>query len=143
MHLRAAGAPPVCCGKLLAHAIPIAAMHQFVSVRRVAIALSTCILPLCAQQAPPSPDRPWPVPQDARFQAELASALAMTRPTVDPNHVYTLPELVDIAERNNPETRVYGSRQNSEPRLPESPGVPCTPPSPLWHRRRIASTHYS
>ena len=31
---------------------------------------------------------------------------AMARPSVDPNHVYTLPELVDIAERNNPETRV-------------------------------------
>ena len=31
---------------------------------------------------------------------------AMTRPTVDPNHLYTLPELVDIAERNNPETRI-------------------------------------
>ncbi len=30
---------------------------------------------------------------------------AIASPTVDPNHVYALPELVDIAERNNPETR--------------------------------------
>ena len=36
---------------------------------------------------------------------EVASAATITRPTLDPNHVYTLPELVDLAERNNRETR--------------------------------------
>jgi outer membrane protein TolC len=63
------------------------------------------IPPLCAQQAPPAPDQAWPVSQDARFQAEVARAPAITRPSLDPGHVYSLPELVDIAERNNPETR--------------------------------------
>ena len=81
-------------------------MHRFVRVRRLAVFVPTLILPLCAQQAPPSSYQPWPVPQDARFQAEVASASTIARPTLDPNHVYTLPELIDIAERNNPETRV-------------------------------------
>ena len=81
-------------------------MHPFVSVRGVAILALTLILPLCAQQVPPSPDQAWPVPQDVRVQAEVARAPALARPTLDPNHVYRLPELVDIAEQNNPETRV-------------------------------------
>ncbi|HEY7392783.1 MAG TPA: TolC family protein, partial [Bryobacteraceae bacterium] len=81
-------------------------MHRFVRVKRVAIFVSTLIFPLCAQQAPPSSYQPWPVAQDARFQAEVASAATIAKPTLDPNHVYTLPELIDIAERNNPETHV-------------------------------------
>ena len=32
------------------------------------------------------------------------------RPSLDPNRVYTLPDLVDIAEQNNPETRVLWER---------------------------------
>lgn len=63
------------------------------------------MFPLCAQQAPTSPDQAWPVPPDARFQAQVAKVPRIARPTLDPNHVYTLPELVDIAERNNPQTR--------------------------------------
>ncbi len=67
--------------------------------------MCTLIVPLCAQQAPRSPDRAWAVPQDARFQARVAQTPAMARPMLDVSHIYTLPELVDIAERNNPETR--------------------------------------
>ncbi len=60
---------------------------------------------LCAvsQQAPAAADRPW-------------SGTAMMQPVVPPQHpaavvpdpakIYTLPELIDAAERNNPETRV-------------------------------------
>ncbi|HUA21632.1 MAG TPA: TolC family protein [Bryobacteraceae bacterium] len=72
---------------------------------RNATLVCTLIVPLCAQQAPPSPERAWPVAQDSRFQADAAGASGIARPTLDPNHVYTLPELVDIAERNNPDTR--------------------------------------
>lgn len=72
-----------------------------------AVATLVCALipSLCAQQAPPSPDRAWPVPQDARLQAEVARTPGLARPVLDVSHIYTLPELVDIAERNNPETR--------------------------------------
>jgi outer membrane protein len=61
--------------------------------------------PLAAlsQQAPAAPEQPW-------------QATPKTQPSVPPPHVptfvpdplkiYTLPELVDIAEQNNPDTRV-------------------------------------
>lgn len=81
-------------------------MNRVQTAKSVATVVFALIRPLCAQQAPPSPDRAWPVPQDARFQAEIASASTVTRPTLDPKHVYTLPELIDIAERNNPETHL-------------------------------------
>lgn len=81
------------------------AMCRFQTIHRVATLVCTSILPLCAQQAPPSPDRAWPVPQDASFQSEVTQIPATARPSVDVSHTYTLPELVDIAEKNNPETR--------------------------------------
>jgi outer membrane protein len=46
-----------------------------------------------------------PVPQDASFWAQVVQTPALARPTLEVSHLYTLPELVDIAERNNPETR--------------------------------------
>lgn len=56
----------------------------------------------CAQKAPASPDRPWNVPPNQR-------AVAPARPTAvfapDPAKIYTLPDLVNIAEQNNPDTR--------------------------------------
>jgi outer membrane protein len=56
-----------------------------------------------AQKAPPAPEHPWDaisVPQSA------APARAVSAFTPDPSKIYTLPELVNIAEQNNPETRV-------------------------------------
>ena len=56
----------------------------------------------CAQRAPISPQQPWqgtttlPAPPPR-------SALAFAP---DPTKIYTLPELVNLAEQNNPETRV-------------------------------------
>ena len=79
-------------------------MGRFETVQRIATLVWVLTVPLGAQQAPPSPDRAWPVPQDARFQAQVAQTPAIARPTLDPNHLYTLSDLVDIAERNNPIT---------------------------------------
>src|SRR5258708_39983663 len=56
-------------------------------------------------QLPPSPDRPWHFPAEREIQQE-ARALRVSRLAVDPTKVYSLAELVDFAERNNPETRV-------------------------------------
>jgi outer membrane protein TolC len=75
--------------------------------RRVSVlVIQLSILPLYGQQAPSLPDKPWPVERDPRFQAELAQIPASSRPALDPDHPYTLSELVDIAEHNNPDTRV-------------------------------------
>jgi outer membrane protein TolC len=61
------------------------------------------------QKAPPAPDKPWPVSVDARFRTE-ARGMSSQLTALDPNTIYTLPELVDIAERSNPETRVIWER---------------------------------
>lgn len=72
---------------------------------RVFVIFIMLCAPLIAvsQQAPAAPDRPWEVTPN-------------TQPGVPPPHsplfapdplkVYALPELVDVAEQNNPETRV-------------------------------------
>jgi outer membrane protein TolC len=57
-----------------------------------------------AQSAPSAPDHPWDstvVKQPFKLPAQSGPAVAM-----DPAKLYTLPELIDIAEHNNPDTRV-------------------------------------
>ena len=56
-----------------------------------------------AQNAPPTPARPWDVPSGQQLNAPARPAPVYTP---DPSKTYTLPELVNIAEQNNPETRV-------------------------------------
>src|SRR3954470_13990815 len=55
--------------------------------------------------APPSPDKPWQVTNTASYAAELRASdvLSSVRLTDKP---YELAELIDIAQRTNPETRV-------------------------------------
>jgi len=56
-----------------------------------------------AQKAPTAPDHPWDssvVKQPFKLPPLGATV------TMDPAKIYTLPELVDIAEHNNPDTRV-------------------------------------
>ena len=54
----------------------------------------------CAQRAPASPSLPW--------QGNLPVTAPRSTPAFapDPNQTYTLAELVNLAEQNNPETRV-------------------------------------
>jgi outer membrane protein TolC len=57
-----------------------------------------------AQKPPPAPDRPWDAPS-AGYQIKVpARPLSNTVP--NPAEIYTLAELIDIAEQNNPDTRV-------------------------------------
>ena len=56
-----------------------------------------------AQNAPPTSARPWDVPSGQQLNAPARPAPVYTP---DPSKTYTLPELVNIAEQNNPETRV-------------------------------------
>jgi outer membrane protein len=66
-------------------------------------------LAVFAQQAPPRPDKPWAVSLGPGSSAG-PEALAGGRPSLDPNRTYTLTDLVDIAEQNNPETVVLWER---------------------------------
>lgn len=58
----------------------------------------------CAQKAPPAADHPWELPSGGQQQLKLPARHAEFVP--DPNQTYALPDLVNIAEQNNPETRV-------------------------------------
>src|ERR1700751_2645410 len=90
--------------------------------RRIALA-GCALLGACNDTrdlAPASPDTPWqfepskeapaaPAPAAAarRFTVPENTAVQLPSPAdIDPNHVYSLVELIDIAQRRNPATRV-------------------------------------
>src|ERR1700710_884400 len=73
---------------------------------RLAAILIFFVLSMCAvaQRAPEAPDRPWsPPPPGASPNSRESAGNA---PVLDPAKVYTLPELINVAEGNNPDTRV-------------------------------------
>jgi outer membrane protein TolC len=64
---------------------------------------------------PPSADRTWSPPNLSNYESELAgrrfkNGEGSSRASINPRKVYNLAELIDIAERNNPETRVAWER---------------------------------
>jgi outer membrane protein TolC len=63
---------------------------------------------------PPSASRPWAPPDLPRDSADLVQREHANEPStevsVDPEKTYDLPELIDIAQRTNPETRVAWKR---------------------------------
>ncbi len=64
---------------------------------------------------PPSSERTWSPPNLANYERELAgqrfnNAEGTSRVSINPRKIYGLAELIDIAERNNPETRVAWER---------------------------------
>src|ERR1700750_1860179 len=64
---------------------------------------------------PPSPVRPWAPPALPRYEGELrhyqpTEAERRYLPAIDPHKTYNLAELIDIAQRSNPETRVAWER---------------------------------
>jgi outer membrane protein len=86
-------------------------------VRRIVAngAMCLCVLSACAtsyvSRAPPSPSTPWkPATDDSddfSLPAEPAlPSMALGEPSTDAQHVYSLPELIDIAESQNPDTRI-------------------------------------
>jgi outer membrane protein len=78
-------------------------MHWRWPVLLIATAASSGIAP--AQNVPPSPDRPWHFAAERQIREE-ARTLHVSRLAIDATNSYSLAELVDFAERNNPETRV-------------------------------------
>lgn len=57
--------------------------------------------------APAAPDAPWPIPSSALPTAEEVAPVATLPPAeVNPEHQYSLAELIDIAERRNQATRI-------------------------------------
>jgi outer membrane protein len=65
-----------------------------------------------AQTIPPSPGRPWFPPRLELYEKDLAGRRSGDEGAarIDPDEVYGLPELIDIAVRTNPQTRVAWER---------------------------------
>src|SRR2546423_545191 len=64
---------------------------------------------------PPSSVRPWAPPALPRYEGELrqyqpTEAERRCLPAIDPRKTYNLAELIDIAQRSNPDTRVAWER---------------------------------
>jgi outer membrane protein len=59
---------------------------------------------------PPSSERTWAPPNLGNYERELAAGEAGSRVPINPRKIYGLAELIDIAERNNPETRIAWER---------------------------------
>jgi outer membrane protein len=80
---------------------------RYARSRWTALVIETALISAIAsaQNAPPSPDRPWHFSAEQQIRQE-AKALPPSRLAIDPAKSYSLGDLVDFAERNNPETRV-------------------------------------
>lgn len=68
----------------------------------VAMLLAPCLM--AAQQAPRTSSQPWTA--SASEQAAVAQVSKRPETAIKLGHIYTLPELVDLAELHNPQTRV-------------------------------------
>src|SRR5947207_3765879 len=67
------------------------------------------------EESPRSPVRPWAPPALPSYEGELGQyqpteAERRYLPAIDPRKTYNLAELIDIAQRSNPETRVAWER---------------------------------
>src|SRR5437870_782101 len=70
---------------------------------------------IARDDAPPAPVRPWAPPTLPRYEGELrhyepTEAERRYLPAINPRKTYNLAELIDIAQRSNPETRVAWER---------------------------------
>ncbi len=77
--------------------------------------LFVCLAASGKETAPPSPNQPWYPEQLNAYETELSRDAyrhghAVPGIEIDPNKVYDLPELIDIAQRSNPQTRVAWER---------------------------------
>src|SRR5881275_1866112 len=76
---------------------------------------ATIGIALARDDPPPSSVRPWAPPTLPRYEGELrqyrlTDAERRYYPAINPRKTYNLAELIDIAQRSNPETRVAWER---------------------------------
>ncbi len=70
------------------------------------VAASTCLV---AQSAPSTPNHPWTSPSGQQIQSANTDYHSPTF-ALDPDKAYSLPELIDLAEQHNPQTRLTWER---------------------------------
>jgi len=80
------------------------AMRPLIALFLVALSGCSAVAPM--KNAPPAPDKPWDVKGTSALADELESRTAGAVPNPDPAKTYSLPDLVDLAQRRNRTTRV-------------------------------------
>ena len=74
-------------------------------LNRVPLLVLMAAVPLFAQSPPGSPDRPWHGPGERQIMNQESRPHRKPFP-IEPEKAYSLAELIDLAESQNPETRV-------------------------------------
>ena len=69
--------------------------------------------PVLTQTAPVLPSVQWHPVEESRWKSDL-SRIPEGTSAIDPQKIYSLPELIDIAETHNPETRVVWERAKQQ-----------------------------
>lgn len=82
------------------------------SFLNVLLALGACGFAL-GQAAPATPDRPWTSPDAQRIRT-LSAGVTQPPFALDSSKAYSLPELVDLAEQHNPQTRMAWERAKAQ-----------------------------
>jgi len=85
-------------------------------VLRLCLAVLTLLIAsprVRAQQAPTTPAQPWTSSYEQQIKNENR-AYQSPAFTVDPNRSYSLPELIDLAEQHNPQTRFAWERAKAQ-----------------------------
>jgi outer membrane protein len=67
-----------------------------------------------AQSAPASPDHPWHALDERKIEEDAKSVVGGNGFAIDPRKTYSLPELIDLAESHNPETRLAWERARAQ-----------------------------
>lgn len=88
------------------------------------LVLLTVVSLLLAQSPPVSPGRPWHSPDERQITIGGKQIHALG-PPIDPDKIYSLAELIDLAEAHNPERVSLGKAPAPKPLLSESLAVNC------------------
>ena len=85
---------------------------NFVGIRYWRL-VAVAVIAAPAQKLPVTPDRPW---HSSEGQSIANDRRDLRQPAlaIDPTKLYTLPELIDLAESHNPETRVAWERARAQ-----------------------------
>jgi outer membrane protein len=93
------------------HSIRTIRINRLPPVRLLALGVTmTCFLPVTTwgQKAPATPNLPWVA--DDRLLQRHETAVTPHEASIEAEHVYSLGELIDIAESNNPTTQAAWNR---------------------------------
>jgi len=82
-------------------------------LRGAVLFILLCPSGVLAQSAPVSPEHPWHTPAELKIEAD-ARNIPGSRVNVDPARTYSLAELIDMAEANNPATRFSWERARAQ-----------------------------